>query len=171
MADDLARRALPHWAEAHALARLLLRDRARAYDVCQEAFARLAARETDDARRDVRPLLFRIVRNLAIDEQRRVGAISLESRIESAGPIPDLRAPDPAEEASRREQIRRMQRGLATLDPLWQTVLYLRDGVGLSYREIASVIERTEDVVRVTLHRARRRLRTALGANEERKCS
>ncbi len=171
MADDLARRALPYWAEAHALARLLLRDRGRAYDVCQEAFARLAARETDDPRRDVRPLLFRVVRNLAIDEQRRAGAISLESRIASTGPIADLRSPDPAEEASRREQVRRLERELAALDPVWQTVLYLRDGVGLSYREIASVIERSEDVVRVTLHRARRRMRTALGATEERKCS
>ncbi|MFQ5654406.1 MAG: RNA polymerase sigma factor, partial [Planctomycetota bacterium] len=66
------------------------------------------------------------------------------------------------EETTRREEIATVEAALAQLSPLWRAILYLRDGLGLSYREVAEVLDRSEDVVRVTLHRARLRIRAAL---------
>ena len=71
----------------------------------------------------------------------------------------DASSPDPAAEVQARERRERLREALDTLSPTWRATLYLRDGLSLSYRQIAEVLERSEDVVRVTLHRARLRLR------------
>jgi RNA polymerase sigma-70 factor (ECF subfamily) len=155
--------ALEHWSAAYGLAALLVGDRSRAEDLCQEAFARLASmrREVTDPHR-ARPLILTIVRNLAAGEARRPAPTSLERHVESAGPLADPAAADPARLAEERETRQRVRDALARLDPLWRQMLYLKDGIGLRYAEIAEVTERSEDVVRVTLHRARRRVREAL---------
>lgn len=155
--------ALPHWQEAFGLATVVLGDRAAAEDVCQEALLRLAAmkRVVEEPGR-VRPLFLRIVRNLAVSEGRRRRPDSLDARTEQAGPVEDSAAPDPAEETHRAERARAVRAALEELNPVWRSVLYLRDGLGLTYAEIGEVVERSVDVVRVTLHRARRRIRSQL---------
>jgi len=163
---DAVNAALEHWPAAFALASILVRDRSLAEDICQEAFLKLALmkrRITDPHR--IKPLLMRIVHNLAVSESRRPASVSLEQEAERSGLRPDPQAPDPARAAASREEISRVQGILANLDPLWRLVLYLRDGVGLSYAEIAGVAGRSEDVVRVTLHRARLRVHAALKAS------
>lgn len=169
---DAITSALEHWPQVYGLAMVLVKDHALAEDLSQETFLRFSQQLDVSMERSVRPLLLRIVRNLALNARRRPAAISLESRVEAGGAVADLRSPDPAEEAGRQETIRSVRRALRTLSPLWQTVLYLRDGVDLSYAEIADVVAKTEDVVRVTLHRARKRIREELDdAAPERRCS
>ena len=73
---------------------------------------------------------------------------------------------DPALRAEVREQRERLHAALAGLDATWRAVLYLRDGLSLSYREVGEALGKSEDVVRVTLHRARRRVRQVLMADE-----
>jgi len=155
--------ALAHWPAAYGLAQVLVRDRSLAEDICQEAFLRLAdqrRRITDPGR--VKPLLMTIVRNLAASEARRPAAASLDRRTETDGPLADPGSPDPSRDAAGRETRRQVREVLDRLDPFWRLVLYLRDGLDLSYAEIAETAGRSEDVVRVTLHRARRRVREAL---------
>ncbi len=172
---EVVQDALKHWNEAYGLAMVLTRDRNAAEDLCQEAYLKLTASQRlldHDQDHAIRPLLFKIVRNLAVSRSRRSTAISLESRVESTGQIADLKTPDPAEEATRREELRAVNRALQQLDPLWHTILYLRDGLGLAYAEIAVIVEKSADVVRVTLHRARQRIRSSLKETQtNRKCS
>ena len=59
-----------------------------------------------------------------------------------------------------------MRAALERLSPLWRSVLFLRDGLGFSYTEVAGVTGRSEDTIRVTLHRARRRIRALLEGGE-----
>jgi len=155
--------ALEHWPAAFGLAHVLVRDRSLAEDICQEAFLRLAGQRRRIADPDrVKPLLMTIVRNLAASEARRPSAESLDLSAETDGPLADPGSPDPSRDAIGRETRRQVRDVLDRLDPFWRLVLYLRDGLDFSYAEIAEVAARSEDVVRVTLHRARRRVREAL---------
>lgn len=62
-----------HWGGLLRFAVRMLEDRDRAEDVVQEAFVRLWRRRKTWERSDsVRPVLYRIVRNQALNEQRRV---------------------------------------------------------------------------------------------------
>ncbi len=161
--------ALVHWPAAFGLAAVLVGDRSLAEDICQEAYLKLSLmeRRVVDPQR-VKPLLMRIVHNLAVSESRRTAPVSLDQEAEYAGSRPDPRSPDPAATAADREDIARVRAVLDGLDPLWRLVLYLRDGLGLRYAEIAEVADRSEDVVRVTLHRARLQVRAAMKTSQDR---
>lgn len=152
---EAAAEALPHWPDAFGLALQMTGRRAEAEDLAQEAFLRLARRkESIDGSRPLRGLVLRIVRNLVIDRSRRVAPVTLEEST--------VREDDsvvPFEVAARGEERLVLRAALETLSPRWRGVLYLRDGLDLSYREIGDVLGMSDDVVRVTLHRARKRIR------------
>lgn len=152
--------AAEHWREAYGLARVLLGNAASAEEVTQEAYVRLGrSKYRAEPGRSVRPLFLTIVRNLAVDERRRARPDLLEEHI---GRVADPAPRDPADEVESAEERERLDVVLAGLDELWRTILTLRDGVGCTYAEIAEVTGKSQDVVRVTLHRARKRVRAAL---------
>ena len=152
--------AADHWREAYGLACVLLGNSASAEEVTQEAYVRLGrSTSTQELGRSIRPLFLTIVRNLAVDERRRSRPELLQER---AGRVPDPAPRDPADAVVRAEEHERLDAALPGLDELWRTVLTLRDGVGCTYAEIAEVTGKSQDVVRVTLHRARKKVRDAL---------
>lgn len=142
----------------------LLGESHEAEDVAQEAFLRLVvlARRGDfDPRRGrVAPLLFRIVRNLALDRlrARRGGA-----------PLEDASVPLSSDDGVEREE-RRLAVGaiVATLPACERAALVLREFEGLSYREIAEVLGTTLESVKNWIFRARRRVERAWTEQEER---
>lgn len=130
-------------------------------DICQEARIRLQQMPDLDLSRPVRELILTIVRRLAVSERRRKRPELLGDDAMHIDPT----AP-PADAVAERNDRRKLLRdALADMDPVWRAMLYLKDGVGLRYREIAEVLDKTEDVVRVTLHRARIRAREHLLQN------
>ena len=150
-----------YWPRAYGFALALTGEPARAEDLCQEAYLRIltSKREIDTARPLI-ALLARIIRNLHLSEARRSNPVHLEVP-ESV--VDEHLAPPPAV-ASRREAAASVHAALDRLKPLWRAALYLKDGLGLTYAEISDVTGMTTDVVRVTLHRARKRVRTSLGS-------
>ena len=160
----LEHRSLEHWSEVWGFAYTLTADPSRSDDLCQEAYCRLLTmRRPVDTDRSLRPLLFTIVRNLVRSEARRPRCDSLDVAVEAGMALPaDERSSDPERAATVDEENAVVREALAELDPVWSAVLYLRDGIGLSYAEIANVVDRTTDTVRVTLHRARARIRERL---------
>ncbi|MFT5291170.1 MAG: RNA polymerase sigma-70 factor (ECF subfamily) [Planctomycetota bacterium] len=154
------RAAAVHWREAYGLAWALVGDHARAEELAQEAFVRLGGMQREpDSDRPVRQLLLSIVRNLALDELRRRRTESLDLALQEGAQIVDRGNQDPAQLALGRERTERLQEILAQLKPTWRAMLYLKDGLDHSYRQIAETLGKSEDVVRVTLHRARARVR------------
>jgi RNA polymerase sigma-70 factor (ECF subfamily) len=151
------------------LAYQILRDREEAWDCAQEAFVR--AYQSLPAFRGQSAFytwLFRITVNLATDRQRARGA---RARALGAESIPEEEwartardpgaAPDQAAaEVERRERI---TRALAALSPKFRAIIMLADVEGLSYREIAQVLNCPIGTVMSRLHNARRRLRSHLG--------
>ncbi|HJZ60596.1 MAG TPA: RNA polymerase sigma factor [Miltoncostaeaceae bacterium] len=148
-----------HQADLTAYARRILGDQADlAEDVVQEAYLRLLAlAAADQPPASARPWLFRVVRNLAIDERRGAARRAL--------PVAEpadwgAHGDDPAELAERRQDAEAVLAGLAALPPKERRALELEQaGVGAS--EIAAELGTSTNAVHQALFRARRRLRSA----------
>jgi RNA polymerase sigma-70 factor (ECF subfamily) len=151
------------WPEIFGLAFQILGDRGRAEDLSQEAYLRLGSmRRPLDRSGSLRHLLLTIVRRLAISELRKRRPQLLGERGSEEAGLEAGGASDPLQQAKRNEQRQVVQQALQRLRPSWRTILFLRDGLGLSYAEIGNVTGKSENVVRVTLHRARCRIREIL---------
>ncbi|HVR29224.1 MAG TPA: sigma-70 family RNA polymerase sigma factor [Thermoanaerobaculia bacterium] len=71
---------------------------------------------------------------------------------------------DPERELEATEVVEQVRRALGTLSPDHRTVIALRHYDGLSYREIADLLELDETTVKSRLYEARQRLRDTLAA-------
>jgi RNA polymerase sigma-70 factor (ECF subfamily) len=151
------------WPKVYAYGFSLVRDGHRAEDLCQETYLRFfGMKRTVDRSRPLLPLLLSILRNRVASESRRPRTASLDDHDTGEAGLPDDATETPLKVAVRHEEKDTVQAALARLSPDWRSVLYLRDGLGFSYREIGEVVERSEDSVRVTLHRARQKVRELL---------
>ena len=152
------------------LAYQVLRDREEALDCAQEAFVRAyQSLSRFRGQSAFYTWLFRITLNVATDRQRARGARArafgaervTEEEWARIAPDPGLRPDEAALGAERRERI---ARALDALPLKARTIIMLSDIEGLSYREIAHVLDCPIGTVMSRLHNARRRLRAALGS-------
>jgi RNA polymerase sigma-70 factor (ECF subfamily) len=151
------------------LAFQLLHDREDAWDCAQEAFVRafhsLASFRGQSA---FYTWLFRITVNVATDRQRARGA---HARAFGAERVPEEEwkrtTPDPGggpdQSAAQSEQRERIRQALDALPPKARAIIMLSDVEGLSYREIAEVLDCPIGTVMSRLHNARKRLKGLLG--------
>jgi RNA polymerase sigma-70 factor (ECF subfamily) len=151
-----------HWEAIVRHATGLVRDRAHAEDLAQEAFVRLwqadqAGRWPDRPER----WLSTVVTNLAITGFRRQSTATRRT-LDLARQEAARRsfADDPSEAATKREAVAAAVRAMhdLTIDSRDAVVLA---GAGYSAREIGHRIGRSPGAVRVLVSRGRRRLRTA----------
>lgn len=109
--------------------------------------------------------LYRLASNVCIDflrqEKRRraAGLASADDEALAAAPDPRL---TPEGELERRELRRAVERGLGRLAPEHRQILVLREIEGLSYAEMADVLELEAGTVKSRLARARLALRKIL---------
>lgn len=145
------------------LAGRMLGDAHQAQDVAQEAFLRVwqgAARYRPTAA--FRTYFYRVLTRLCIDHWRRPTPATGEGLERAEGPS------DPPEEAMlRRERAERVRTALDRLPRRQRTALVLRHYEGLSYEEIASVMDCSGRAVDSMLTRARRRLHGWLSDESE----
>jgi RNA polymerase sigma factor (sigma-70 family) len=111
----------------------LVRCRATAEDLAQDAFLRLWGRALAG---DSRSLLFRTAQNLAIDHLRS-GLVRTRHAEAVRREAPPSRAPAPDEAAAARQEIESLLEALRTLPGRAQRVFLLNRLDGLSYAEIA----------------------------------
>jgi len=146
-----------------------LRDREEAWDVAQDAFIRAwQALPSFRGQSAFYTWLFRIVINVATDRARQRAA---RGRAFGTDPVPEEDwdrvlvepggGPDAA--AARAEQRERIRRALNALPEHHRAIIMLSDLEGLSYREIAEVLDIPMGTVMSRLHNARKRLRDVLG--------
>jgi RNA polymerase sigma factor (sigma-70 family) len=169
--------AMPHLDAAHNLAYWLVRSRADAEDIVQDAFLR-AFRAYDTFRGDdIKPWLLAIVRNVAYRwlsvSQRTSNVVPIEeafgSRSGETLAEAQLASEEPSAEAlliGAQERTRVLD-ALARLPPAFREVLVLREIEELPYGEIADVIGSPIGTVMSRLSRARAELRTMLKASIE----
>jgi RNA polymerase sigma-70 factor (ECF subfamily) len=153
----------------------LLQDGEEARDAAQETFVRAwSAIGTYDAAQPFAPWLLRIARNYCIDLVRR--RLPASRRVElDAGPgeqgerveLPDPTAPAPDERLERSETASTLGVAVAALPPNYREVIHLFHVEQMSYKEIAATMEVPIGTVMTWLHRARAKLRDAIGSKEQ----
>ena len=151
---------LPHVDAAFNLARWLLRTRADAEDVAQEALLRACRFFRGFHGGDARAWLLQIVRNTCYSwlEKNRPRDLMVEFD-EELHPQP---VATPESIAIADEGRERLTRALETLPPRHREVLVLRELEGCSYKEIAAITSIPIGTVMSSLSRARRQLHSAL---------
>ena len=137
-----------------------------AADIVQEVFLR-AWRSIESFRGDsgFSTWLFRITMNMCVDFARHKHAQpqtqSMVDEEENERPMPDT-APTPEEHLENRELGRELAEALEEISEEHRRIVLLRDVSGMSYTEIAEVLEISEGTVKSRLSRARIALRKVL---------
>lgn len=142
------------------LFRLALRitfDRAEAEDVVQETLIRVwNKREEWTQFGSMEAYCLTVARNLAIDRSERKDAQTVEL-------TPDMEQPSdassPYEKLVTKERMTLIHRLMNGLPEKQRLIMQLRDIEGKSYKEIASVLNLTEEQVKVNLFRARQKIK------------
>ena len=129
-------------------------QREEAEDVVQETMIKLwNQRERLSDVDSLEAYAITICRNLALDHQRRA-ANSLLS-IDGGTAIPE-RSINPYDNIYAQEGLRNIHRLMAELPEKQRSCMQLRDFEGKNYREIAAIMDITEDQVKVNIFRARK---------------
>jgi len=146
----------------------MVRDPSLAEELTQDTFVK-AFRRLDSFRGDSRftTWLYRIAVNVCHDQ--RTSAAARKRNRETSLDDPesgslDPRAPEalPDEDLEAREVANLFRAGLNALDPKYREAFLLRHQEGLSYTEIAQILEISENNAKVRVHRAREMVLEAL---------
>lgn len=130
----------------------------RSEDVTQDAFSKaLLALRRDDSEIELRPWLYRIVRNTALNDLR------------DSPPSPEVLAEaiaggrSAAEEAEQREELTELIERLRALPEPQRAAIVMRELEGLSHEEIAAALGLNGGAARQAIYRARQTLRDSVG--------
>ncbi len=130
----------------------------RAEDVTQDAFSKaFQALRRDESEIELRPWLYRIVRNTALNDLRDRPPTPDELDEAIAG------GRSAAEEAERREEVAELMTRLRALPEPQRAAIVMRELEGLSHDEIAAALGVTGGAARQFIYRARVALRDGVG--------
>lgn len=151
-------------------ASIRLSDRERAIELVHDAYTKVWGymREGHEIV-SFRPFLYKVLNNLIIDEYRRRRETSLDALLEREGvdesSFADLRH-EPVEALIDALDARRMLSEIGSLPALYRETITLRFVDGLSPKEIAVLIEETENVVSVRIHRGLKLIKEQIAAQQ-----
>ena len=150
-----------HHAALERYARKVLgRNSEHAEDVVQEAMLRASrALRRDDRHIELRPWLFRLTRNTALDELARVRTDSVD--LDDAESWGALRAPESTEPEAvleRRGNVRELLGDMATLPAQQRHALLRREVDGISHAALAAELGVSPQATKNLVHRARTNL-------------
>jgi len=156
----IERALLPHLDAAHNLARWLVGSPHDADDVVQDACVRALTFFDGFHGEDGRAWLLAIIRNTCYDWLRkRRNHVPLDEIA-----MPADTAPGPEAEQLRQADRQLVRQSIERLPPEFREVIVLREMEGLSYKQIARVIDAPIGTVMSRLARGRKHLERLLGA-------
>ena len=142
------------------LALRVLQDGVEAQDVTQETLIRLWRRiDTIQSAAEAEALGVAICRNLSLDSLRRAGRDheQIDGRTDLSSEVGSVESP--YDDLMRQERCQILRDRINALPERQRTTLQLRDIEGYSYKEIAAMMQVSEEQVKVTLFRARQALK------------
>jgi len=144
------------------LFRLALRitfDRAEAEDIVQDTMIRVwNKREEWSQFGSIEAYCIAVARNLAIDRSQKKEAQNLQITPEMED-VREERSMSPYEQFVSDERMHIIHQLISKLPEKQRLIMQLRDIEGASYKEIAKVLDLTEEQVKVNLFRARQKIR------------
>lgn len=142
------------------LYRLALRitlDSAEAEDIVQDTMIRVWNKRDEWSQfNSIEAFCLTVARNLAIDRSQKSDAQNIELTIETQE-MSDGSTPE--RQLEQNEQMDLVRKLINELPEKQRTIIQLRDIEEKSYKEIADVMQLTEDQVKVNLFRARQRIK------------
>jgi len=138
-------------------------DRALSEDVLQESFVRFLInldRVESDQEIAVQAYLLQIVKNCLIDKAARTPQATRQHV--SLDTIMDLADPEASSRQERAVEIRELSVAMKSLNEKDSEIIWLRDALGLSHKEVADQIGITEQASRQAYVRAKRTLLSEL---------
>jgi len=131
-------------------------------DLVQETWLRVLERGSSyDGHSRFEPWLFRVARNIAVDDMRKGRTLSLDSNDDDGRvrPSPASSGPSPYTIAARTEDAERLAHSLQTLEPVYREALLLRFQEDLSLQEISVVVGAPVSTVASRIYRGLATLR------------
>ena len=151
---------LPLKNELFRLALRITLNREDAEDVVQETMIRVWNRRDQwEQIESIEAFCTTIGRNLALDKTKR--ASNQDASLDNEGhDAPDHSySANPEEQAVQRDRVERVRRLMDLLPEKQRTCMQLRDVEGKSYKEIATVMDISEQQVKVNIFRARQTIK------------
>jgi RNA polymerase sigma-70 factor (ECF subfamily) len=155
---------LPHLDAAHNLARWLLRNEQDAQDVVQEAFLRAFKSFGGFRGSNGRAWLLTIVRNTSYTLLKKNRAVDLTTPFDEEIHVAGHESVSPATILEHVEDAELIKEAMDELPAEFREILILRHQEGLSYKEIADIVQIPPGTVMSRLARARGKLRECLAA-------
>ena len=158
---DINRDILPLKNIMYRLALRITLNSQEAEDVVQDVIIKLWKQQSGGTHIDnLEAYTLRMVRNLALDRQRM--KVNQTENIDGM----DFSGTSSVEDAIEQdERISRIRQAMAQLPEKQRLAMQLRDFEGRSYKEIADIMEITEDQVKVNIFRARQTIRQLISAS------
>ncbi len=145
------------------LYRLALRitlNPAEAEDAVQETMMKVwKRRESWDTIDNIEAFCVTTCRNLSLDMVRRRGRLEIPLDSVATEPADNGSAANPEEQAVRRDSAALVRRIIDSLPEKQRSTMQLRDIEGKSYKEIAVLLDISEEQVKVNIYRARQAVR------------
>jgi RNA polymerase sigma-70 factor (ECF subfamily) len=165
---------LPLKNELFRLAMRITLNRADAEDIVQETMLKVwNKREQWQEIESIEAFCLTICRNLALDRQKRMDlhqATIVEASAEEASggvAVPDTSYhANPEEQAVQRDRVALVRKLMQQLPEKQRTCMQLRDVEGKTYKDIAKVMNITEQQVKVNIFRARQTIKQKFIVNE-----
>ena len=158
---------LPLKNELFRLALRITLNRAEAEDVVQETMMKVwSRREQWDQLESIEAFCFTICRNLSLDKIRRMGNQS-QSLEPGQDPADRSYGANPEQQAEQKDRVAIVRKLINQLPEKQRTAMQLRDIEGKSYKEIATIMDITEEQVKVNIFRARQTIKKEFKQQEE----
>lgn len=154
---------LPMKEKLFRLALSIVRDEAEAEDVLQDVFLKLWKKK--DEWRDVENLeayCFRATKNMSIDKLESAAIRKTDHIDPEKESLAFVDTRTPYRDLANREQANFLYKCIDELSENQKQVFQLREIEGMSYREISEMLHISEDLVKINLHRARKKLKEQL---------
>jgi RNA polymerase sigma-70 factor (ECF subfamily) len=150
---------LPLKNELYRLALRITLNPAEAEDVVQDTMIKIWNRRDQwDEIESIEAFSLTVCRNLALDRNKKAG--SQNTQLDDSHEPPDQSyASNPEEQAVQHDRITLVRRLIDELPEKQRSCMQLRDIEGKSYKEIADVMNITEQQVKINIFRARQTIR------------
>ena len=150
---------LPLKNELYRLALRITMNAADAEDVVQETMMKVWNRRDQwDQIESIEAFCLTICRNLSLDKVRRMDN-QTQSLDAAYDPKDQGVASNPEEQAIQSDRVRLVRQMISQLPEKQRSCMQLRDMEGKSYKDIATILDITEEQVKVNIFRARQTIR------------
>jgi RNA polymerase sigma-70 factor (ECF subfamily) len=137
-----------------------------AEDIVQESFMKAYKAQESFRGGEAKTWMLSIVRNTAMDFLRRYKSLTTTT-LDEPGHEPEDDSPDPESMLLAESRRRRVRQAILHLEPEFREAIVLREIEGLSYKEIAAVLNIPMGTVMSRLSRARNLLLAELSDSKE----